>query len=121
MAEIIQIVFEFVVQAFFELVVDVFIRCLSPAERTVLKVVLYAAFAAVLGFLSTLVLPDPIIQAEWLRIAYLILAPLALAALMSWIGRTLLARHMRRTSLETFGFGWLFAFSFNLTRFLILA
>ena len=35
----------------------------------VLKVVVYAVFAAVLGFLSTLVLPDPIIQAELRQLA----------------------------------------------------
>jgi hypothetical protein len=99
----------------------VVVRCLSPAERTVLKVVLYIAVAGLLGFLSTLLLPDPIIRAAWLRIVYLIAAPVTLAAIMAWIGRTFLARHMRRTSLETFGFGWLFAFSFALTRFLVLA
>ena len=63
MEELFQIVFEFVFQALFELFADAFVRRLSPAEKTVLKVVLYVVFAALLGYLSTLLLPDPIIRA----------------------------------------------------------
>ena len=120
MEEIFQIVFEFVFQALFEFLADAVVRFLPPAGKTLLKAMLCVAFAVLLGSLSTLLLPGPIILAEWLRIAYLIVAPLTLAVIMAWLGRALVVRHKRRTSLETFGFGWLFAFSFALTRYLAL-
>lgn len=118
MEEISQLIFEVVGQAIVEFIVDAFWRTMPPGGKVVLKVLLCAGFAALLGFLSSIPFPDPFIESEAGRIAYLVIVPVALGEGMAMIGRFMSARGRNRTSLESFGFGWLFAFSFALVRFI---
>jgi hypothetical protein len=118
--EIAQFFFELVFQFLFELFADSVWRRLPEPARAAVKLVAAAAFAALLGFLSTLILPEPFITSRAWAIVHLVVGPLLVAWAMALIGRHFEKRDRRRTSLERFGYGWLFAFAFTLTRFLLL-
>ena len=118
MDELAQVLFELIFQFFFEALADVAWRQVPEPARTTVKILLAAAFAATLGFLSSLLFPTPFITAEPLAIAYLLLGPLLIGWVMARLGRLLERKDKRRTSLERFGYGWLFAFSFSLARFI---
>lgn len=119
MDELAQILFELIFQFLFEAFGDVAWRQWPEPARAALKALLAAVFAAVLGLLSTLLFPEPFITARPLAIAYLILGPLLIGWIMARLGRALELKNKRRSSLERFGYGWLFAFSFTLARFLL--
>lgn len=119
MDEILQVVFELVFQFLFEALGDVVWRHIPEPAQVLIKLILASAFAALFGFLSTLVLPEPLISSRSLAIAYVVLGPLLLAWLMARVGAWMERKDKRRSSLERFGYGWLFAFSFTLTRFLL--
>lgn len=119
MDELAQILFELIFQFLFEALADVAWRQSPEPARATVKALLAAAFAAALGFLSTLLFPSPFITARPLAIAYLILGPLLIGWIMARLGRLLERKDKRRTTLERFGYGWLFAFSFTLARFLL--
>ena len=120
MEEIAQFIFELIFQFLFELLADTVWRRLPEPVRAAVKLVAAAAFAALLGFLSTLVLPEPFITSRAWAIVHLVVGPVLVAWAMARIGRAMEKREKHRTSLERFGYGWLFAFSFTLTRFLLL-
>lgn len=119
MDELAQILFELIFQFLFEVLADVAWRQSPEPARATIKALLAAIFAAVLGFLSTLLFPEPFITARPLALAYLILGPLLVGAIMARLGRALERKDKRRTTLERFGYGWLFAFSFTFARFLL--
>ena len=118
MEEIVQIVLEMVGQVILELVVDGVWRTMPTSGRITIKVVLSAGFGGLFGVISSIPFPDPFIASEAGRITYLIVAPLVIGIAMAQIGRYMDARGKKRSSLESFGFGWLFAFSFALARFI---
>jgi hypothetical protein len=116
MEEFFQLIMEVVLQAVLEIVVDAVWRTMPPGGRTALKILTCAGIAALCGWLSSLAFPEPILTHEGLRVTYLVIGPVVLGAAMSGVGRLMSARGKKRTSLESFGFGWLFAFTFALTR-----
>jgi hypothetical protein len=117
--EIGQILVELFLQFFLEVLADVIWRRLPEPARLVIKALLSAGIAALLGGLSTMLAPAPLFAGEVLRVAYLVVAPAIIGLGMSWIGRYLVNNEKSRSTLEAFGFGWLFAFSFALTRYLL--
>ncbi|MCS6244479.1 MAG: hypothetical protein H2172_11565 [Opitutus sp.] len=120
MEEIGQIFVELFLQLFFEVFADAIWRRLPEPARVAVKVVLSSAFAVLIGWVSVTLKPDLSISSESLRIVYLIFAPVLVGIVMSWIGRFFVSREKPRSILERFAFGWLFAFSFALTRYLLI-
>lgn len=121
MEEIGQILVELVLQIFAEVLADAIWRRLPEPARVVIKALLSAVLAALLAWLSTVFAPKPLFTGEALRIIYLVVAPVMIGLGMAWIGRYFVKRAKARSTLEGFGFGWLFAFSFALTRYLLLS
>lgn len=119
MEEIPQLIFEVVFQFIFEVLGDVVWRRLPEPARAALKTVCVLLFGAALGFVSTLVVSAPLIEARALALVHLVVGPLFVGWLMVRIGSFLEKRHRPRSALERFGHGWLFAFSFSLVRFLV--
>jgi hypothetical protein len=115
--EIGQIIVELFLQLFLEVIADAIWRRLPEPARLGVKAVLSVGVAILLGWLSSLAFPKPFIAVELFRIAYLILVPVLLGFMMSLIGVYFSKRSKARSTLESFGFGWLFAFSFALTRY----
>jgi hypothetical protein len=83
-----------------------------------LKACAYVAGGWLLGMLSLWLVPQAMIHNYWLRLAYLVLAPLASGLVMSWIG-SWRARHDKDVvGMETFAYGFCFAFTVSLVRFI---
>jgi hypothetical protein len=83
-----------------------------------LKACGFVAAGWLAGMLSLWLMPDVFIKAPWLRVAGLILVPLASASLMSLLG-SWRERHDKKVSgLETFSYGFCFAFMVSLVRFI---
>ena len=120
MEEIGQVFVELFLQLILEVFADAIWRRLPEPARIAVKVVLSSAFAVLIGWLSVSLKPSFGISSEALRIVYLIFAPVLIGIAMSWIGRFFVSREKPRSILERFVFGWLFAFSFALTRYLLI-
>jgi hypothetical protein len=73
-------------------------------------------FGAVAGAISLLIFPDLFIKLEWLRVLNLALTPLAAGALMAWIGRWRRRHEKEVIRLESFAYGFCFAFAMALVR-----
>ena len=119
MEELFQAIFEFVFQAVLEIVVDALWEKSSRRTRLALEIVICVALGGLLGVVSSIVAPKSLVHALPLRIAYLVLAPILLGGVMSFIGRSRSRRGKRTGPLEKFGLGWLFAYSFALVRFFL--
>jgi hypothetical protein len=116
MGEIAQVIAEILLQLFFEVFADALWRRLPASIRFAVHIAATLAVALLFGWLSTRLFPNSFISWEWLRIAYLVIAPVFVGLVMSKIGSYFTARNKRRSALEDFGFGWLFAFTFALAR-----
>ena len=77
----------------------------------------YVFFAAMLAYISVLLFPAHIIRAEHLRIANLLIAPVIVGLLMKRKRRILEMKNARTIPLDSFWFGFAYAFVFALVRF----
>ncbi len=80
----------------------------------------YILFGAILGGLSLLVVPDHLVPEAW-RIANLVLTPLAVGAMMVSMGAWRARRGQSALRIDRFAYGYLFALSLALIRFLFAA
>ena len=77
----------------------------------------YLTFGAVAGALSVWLVPTLFIKTPWLRLANLALTPLAMGFLMDAIGSWREQREKEVLRLETFAYGFCFAFAMAVVRF----
>jgi hypothetical protein len=78
----------------------------------------YVAAGWLAGMLSLLLMPDVFIKVQWLRVAGLILVPLASASLMYLVGLWRKRHDKHVSGLETFSYGFCFAFMVSVVRFI---
>ncbi len=117
---LLEIIGEFLLQAFGEALVELGLHALGePFHRRPnpwLAALGYAGFGAIMGGLSLTVLPNNLVP-ETLRLANLILTPLAVGALMTAIGAWRARRGQPVLRIDRFAYGYLFALTFALIRF----
>jgi hypothetical protein len=77
----------------------------------------YLIFGAAAGGLSIWLLPDLFIKAQWLRVANLLLTPLAAGLIMEAIGSWRQRQEKEVLRLESFAYGFCFAFSMAVVRY----
>lgn len=77
----------------------------------------YIIFGAVAGGLSIWLLPELFIKAQWLRIANLLFTPLVAGLVMEAIGSWRARRNKEVLRLESFAYGFCFAFAMALVRY----
>jgi hypothetical protein len=134
LAAILGAIFEFLLEAFLELiaaaVLDLATRALlgvftGIAEaikgNRVLTSIVYALLGASAGALSLLVLPHPLIHRQHpipFHGISLVISPLVAGVVLSLVGNILRRLGKRVTPLETFGYGFAFAVGMALVRFL---
>jgi hypothetical protein len=92
----------------------------APREplNPLLLAVLCAAGGWLAGLLSLWIAPDSAIKAHELRVASLILVPLASAGLMALVGSWLRSHDKHVVALERFSYGYCFASAVSVVRFL---
>jgi len=118
MNEIGQIIAELLVQISAEVATDAVWRRLTNPTRLLIKILATGLVSISLGWCSAGLFPRAFITNEVLQWAYLFIVPVIMGGVMHWIGSRFEKREKRRSTLEMFGFGWLFAFLFSLTRYL---
>ena len=119
-----EFLFELIVQLFCEVIVEASFHKLSGipwarrALNTALALVLYFGLGVITGWVSTLIFPQSFIRSSKLHGISLLITPL-LAGLVMW-GIGWLRRRQGRPvlRLDTFGYGFIFAFGMALARFL---
>jgi hypothetical protein len=88
----------------------------KPPINPWLAAIGYAVLGAALGGLSVLVVPDLLIKTHWLRAANLVLTPLIAGLAMAGLGAWRRRHEKDVIRLETFAYGFLFAFSMACAR-----
>jgi len=88
----------------------------SPV-RPWLAAIGYLIFGAAAGGLTLWLVPELFIKAEWLRVANLLLTPLAAGLIMEAVGSWRESRDKEVLRLETFAYGFCFAFALAVVRY----
>ena len=116
--------FEFLLQVFGELLAQLGLRSLgepfaSREERNpILAAIGYCLLGLFLGGLSLLVFPEPFVRSERFPGINLIFTPVLTGLAMSSIGRLRERQGKSVLRLDTFVYGFLFAFAMAIVRFL---
>lgn len=77
----------------------------------------YLIFGAAAGGLTVWLVPELFIEAEWLRVANLVLTPVAAGLVMEAIGSWRARREREVLRLESFAYGFCFAFGMAVVRY----
>jgi len=77
-------------------------------------------FGALVGFLSVVAYPHPLVHPSRFHGVSVIASPLITGIVMSQLGRLLRNNGRRVMPIESFGYGFMFAFAMALVRFLML-
>lgn len=112
---VLQVVFEAIAELFGHAVKEPF-RCPRPV-RPWLAASGYLIFGAAAGGLTVWLIPDLFIKAGWLRVANLVLTPLAAGLIMEAIGSWRERREKEVLRLESFTYGFCFAFAMAAVRY----
>ena len=118
---IFEILGEFLLQVAGEALAEVGLRSLSePFRRTPnpwVAALGYAVFGAVAGGLSLFAFPHNFASPPW-RIANLVVTPLAVGGVMALVGVWRARRGQSLVRMDRFAYGYVFALSLALVRFL---
>jgi hypothetical protein len=120
---LIEFLCELLLQAFGEIIAEQIGRTLvEPFRRRKpihpwLAAIVYCSFGAIAGAISLWLLPTLFISTHWLRIVNLVLTPVISGLVMARLGTWRRGRDEKTIRLDTFAYGFLFAFSMALVRF----
>jgi hypothetical protein len=114
---------EFLLQMLFEAVAELFGHAVkaksrrSTPMRPEIAAFGYALFGALAGVASLWLMPNLFIESKPIRFANLIITPLLSGLMMGWVG-SWRRRHDRNTvRIESFAYGFCFAFAMAVVRF----
>jgi hypothetical protein len=130
-AEIIVQVLGWILQFFGELLVQLVLEAIAELighsikepfrrprpVRPLFAAIGYLIFGAAAGGLSVWLVPDLFIKPGWLRVANLLLTPLAAGLIMEAIGSWRERKEKEVIRLETFAYGFCFAFAMAVVRY----
>ncbi len=120
---LLQFVLEILAQAAFELLAELGVRCMAePFKRPepaspIMAAIGYLIYGAIAGVIS-LMLPKMFVVSKSLRLANLIITPIACGFVMSSLGRFRERRGDETIRLDTFMYGYLFALSMAVVRYI---
>jgi H+/Cl- antiporter ClcA len=121
---ILDFICELVVQIIAETVADVLGHSIKEPFRRPkpvnpwLAAIGYCIFGSLAGCLSLWFLPNLFIKVQWLRVLNIVLTPIAAALLMAFIGSWLRKHDKEVIRLDSFAYGYCFAVSMSLVRFI---
>jgi hypothetical protein len=93
---------------------NVFERPRNPA----LSVIGYLLWGAIAGGLSLLLFPASFVHNHVLKLANLFITPIVLGGCMMLVGKFRARKEMHIIRLDSFAYGFLFAFSMSLVRYM---
>jgi hypothetical protein len=116
-----EIIGEFILQIVFEALVELGLHSLAEPFRRPpnpwLAAFGYTLFGATAGGLSLLLFPSHLMSSQGMRIANLIITPIAVGLLMGAMGAWRARRGEQLLRIDRFAYGYLFAISLALIRF----
>jgi hypothetical protein len=122
---------ELLLEALFQFVLEIVVSLIARAFRNlvsgfkfdnpVLAAMGYLVLGIVFGAGSSLVLPHPLFHPSRIHGLSLIVSPLLTGLAMSRVGATLRGSGRESVRIESFVYGFTFAFGFALMRFLLAA
>jgi hypothetical protein len=121
---LLELVGEFLLELFMTVVLDLVLRAIVKVFETfrfanpVLASASYVLLGALAGGLSLLVFPHPLVHPSRLHGINLLVSPTATGLAMSLIGSMLSHQDKKVTRIESFGYGFAFAFGIALIRYL---
>jgi hypothetical protein len=92
----------------------------SEFKNPVLAYLVYMALGGVVGGLSLLLFPFPLVHRSRLPGLSVIISPILAGLGMSMVGSTLRRRNKKTMRIESFGYGFAFAFAMAVIRFLYI-
>ncbi|WP_343526390.1 hypothetical protein [Sphingomonas sp.] len=117
-----QFVGEILLQVLFEFVVKLGLQGLgapfSSPKSTLFKTFGYILWGAAAGGISLLIIPSPIIENNGLRIANLIITPIAAGSIMWLLARKKVRKGAPLVALDRFGYAFYFALAMSSVRFI---
>jgi len=119
---ILEILGEVLLEAFSGIFADFFLRALRKFYRTtrlipsVLLVVYCFLFGAIFGLVSVLILPHQIAPHTRFHGVNLLISPVIVGLIMSLVGLSNRRRNRRTVQIESFGYGFVFAFGIAIVR-----
>lgn len=120
---ILQFLGELLLQVGFEAIAELFGHAVKEPFRRPrpfhpwLAAIGYLIFGAAAGGLTVWLFPELFIKVHWLRVANLLLTPLAAGLIMEAIGSWRERREKEVLRLESFAYGFCFAFAMALVRY----
>jgi hypothetical protein len=121
---LLELVGEFLLELVMAAVLDLVLRAIAKVFETfrfanpVLALASYVLLGALSGGLSLLVFPHPLVHPSRLHGINLLVSPTATGLAMSLIGSMLSRQDKKVTRIESFGYGFAFAFGIALIRYL---
>jgi len=118
---ILELVAEFALQLFGELLIEVGLQAIADAFRRPagpwLSAFGYAMLGGLVGGATLWVFPSHLVSSQVLRLVNLIASPLLAGLCMAWLGSWRAERGQRVLRIDTFAYGYLFALALALVRF----
>src|ERR1043165_3931158 len=118
---LIELLGEFLLQVFGEVLVEFGLQALAePFRRRPspwLAAAGYGIFGALLGGASLLVLPKHLVAHSGWRVVNLVVTPVAVGVCMAWLGSWRARRGPSLIPIDRFAYAYLFALPFALVRF----
>jgi hypothetical protein len=117
---------ELILELVFSLLAEVGLRCLREPfiewelRNPIFAGIGYFLFGLGLGGLSLLVFPSPLVHSERFHGINLLITPLLVGLLMSALGRLRRRQGKSLLRLDTFAYGFIFAFAMSAVRFLVM-
>ena len=117
-----EIIGEFLLQAFGEILVELGIHAIGEPFRRApnpwLAAFGYLFFGAILGLLSLLIFPNHLVPGKDLRLVNLIVTPVAVGLVMTGVGFLRARRSEPVLRIDRFAYGYLFALALAAVRFM---
>ena len=120
---LLQLLSEILLSAFGELLAELLGRSMSEPfhrpkpVRPWLAAIGYAIFGVVAGAISLWAFPMLFISARWLQVVNLLVSPLLAGVMMERLGAWRETRGQETIALDSFLYGFIFAFAMGLVRF----
>jgi hypothetical protein len=114
----IQVMGQVLVELGFRSVANVFVK--RPAKNPVLAAIGYFVIGGITGLVSLYIFSESYISSQYGRIANLIFTPLIAGLAMSELGKWRRKRGQDLIRMDSFSYGFLFAFGMVLARFVMI-
>jgi NhaP-type Na+/H+ or K+/H+ antiporter len=118
---VVQFLGEFLLQLMIELMIDLGLHSMDSSVKKsrnpVSSGIGYVLWGAIAGGISLLLFPTSFIHNNELKLANLCITPLILGGCMMLIGKSRVEKHKPIIGLDSFLYGFLFAFSMSLIRY----